>query len=174
LNEISKDSRKKFIIWGFEEPENSYELKNIKKLRNNFLDIYSIDKQIFITTHSRDFLSINDTNKKVSIYRIYKKADNSSQVAYYDNKNGFNKKEIQLSFWDSNKKTDIGKDVLNELFSDLGIIEESRNIIELEDLARERKNNSELKKIVISLKKPIIFVEDEKINLYIVITKIKI
>lgn len=170
LNELSKGSKKKFVVWGFEEPEGSYELKNIKKLRDNFVDIYSVDKQIFITTHSREFLSIQEKNKQsncVSIYRVFKKVDNSSQIAFCDDDDGFDEKKIQQSFWGTEAETEVKKTELEELFNDLGIIDESRKIIELEDLLNKNKNNnSELSKVIDQLKKSTVFVEDEKINLY--------
>ena len=57
LEEISKNSKKN-IIWGFEEPENSYEAKNISKIKDEFLFKFSRKKQIFITSHTKEFLSI--------------------------------------------------------------------------------------------------------------------
>jgi len=57
LEEISKNTKKN-IIWGFEEPENSYEAKNIRKIRDEFLGKYSRNKQVFITSHTKEFLSI--------------------------------------------------------------------------------------------------------------------
>jgi AAA15 family ATPase/GTPase len=171
LNELSKNNKsRKYILWGFEEPENSYELKNIKKLRDNFTKIYSKDKQIFITTHSREFLSIKNGDEKsnrTSIYRVYKKADSSSQIAFYDDEDGFNKERIQLSFWNGEQKTKNRQCVLDELFSDLGIIDESRKITELEDLIKNNHEKlEELDYVISALKKPVIFVEDEKTNLY--------
>jgi hypothetical protein len=49
-------------IWGFEEPENNLELKYCYELANDFLN-YSKDLQIFITTHSPAFYSLNDESK---------------------------------------------------------------------------------------------------------------
>lgn len=68
LNEISRDSRKK-IIWGFEEPENSYEPLRCFELSQDFLK-YSDDKQIFITTHAFPFIGLKGQN--VSSYRVVK------------------------------------------------------------------------------------------------------
>ncbi len=57
LDELSKNSSKN-IIWGFEEPENSYETKNIRKLKDDFQNKYSKKYQIFITTHTMEFLAL--------------------------------------------------------------------------------------------------------------------
>jgi predicted ATPase len=71
LDEITKrNSQKPIIIWGFEEPENSLEYKNAQKVADALLSEYSLRNQIFITTHSFNFLSIKD--EKVSLYRVYK------------------------------------------------------------------------------------------------------
>lgn len=61
---------KKYFIWWFEEPENSYEYRNAQILSDRFKDIFVKNSQIFITTHSFNFLSIN-TNP-TSIYRVWK------------------------------------------------------------------------------------------------------
>lgn len=132
LNFISEQERsrwwnKPIFIWWFEEPENSYEYKNIKKIINNFVWIkngdqdelinYSKDNQIFITTHSKEILSIQNENKrkeKISIYRVWRNLDTDfcSFISKFD--------DVKWLF-DKN------------IADDLGIIDESRLIIELED-----------------------------------------
>jgi hypothetical protein len=174
LNELSKTSTKKFIIWGFEEPENSYEPKNIRKLRNNFIDSYSKDKQIFLTTHDREFLAVHDdenTKKqdlKISIYRVFKKVDSSSQIERYQDDIGFDKEKIQLTFWgDEKRKTKQKKNVLKEVLNDLGVIDYSRRISDLENLVRTGQiKEEELRKALATLSKPCVLVEDENLNLY--------
>jgi len=61
---------KKYFIWGFEEPENSYEYRNAQLLAERFKDVFIENAQIFITTHSFNFLSIVGDN--VSTYRTWK------------------------------------------------------------------------------------------------------
>lgn len=61
---------KKYFIWGFEEPENSYEYRNAQILAEKFRDVYSQNAQIFVTTHSFNFLSLRGDN--VSTYRVWK------------------------------------------------------------------------------------------------------
>lgn len=60
---------KKYFIWGFEEPENSYEYKNAQLLANRFREKFTENAQIFITTHSFNFISISGEN--VSKYRVW-------------------------------------------------------------------------------------------------------
>ena len=60
---------KKYFIWGFEEPENSYEYKNAQLLANRFKDKFAQNAQIFVTTHSFNFLSIVGDN--VGKYRVW-------------------------------------------------------------------------------------------------------
>lgn len=61
---------KKYFIWWFEEPENSYEYRNAQILADKFRDTFVNNSQIFITTHSFNFLSINTS--QTSIYRVWK------------------------------------------------------------------------------------------------------
>lgn len=75
LNEISKDSRKK-VIWGFEEPENSYEPLRCFELAQDFLK-YSDKKQIFITSHAFPFVGLKGVG--VSSYRV-KNENNVSRI----------------------------------------------------------------------------------------------
>lgn len=71
LDEIAKRNIKKpIVIWAFEEPENSYEYKNAQKLADDFLNEYSKTNQIFITTHSFNFLSLRGPS--ASTFRVYK------------------------------------------------------------------------------------------------------
>lgn len=71
LDEIAKRNKEKpIVIWAFEEPENSYEYRNAQKLADEFLSEYSVGNQLFITTHSFNFLSLRGSC--VSTYRVYK------------------------------------------------------------------------------------------------------
>jgi len=138
LDEISSGKNKN-IIWGFEEPENSYEAKNIQKLKEEFQGKYSKKYQIFITTHTKEFLSTQriystkeknilsskssqvqkreqmrnlksiDKSSGISIYRVWKK-NNSSLITKFD----------------EDKKT------WDDICDDLGIIYEARIVDELQ------------------------------------------
>lgn len=61
---------KKLFIWGFEEPENSYEYKNAQLLANRFKEKFTESAQVFLTTHSFNFISIEGDN--VSKYRVWR------------------------------------------------------------------------------------------------------
>lgn len=137
LNEISKG--KKNVIWGFEEPENSYEYRNAESLANDFLNIYSQKKQIFITSHTKEFLTlIRGNENRVSLHRVYKTAENGSQIDTYVKNVGFNKKNIQSTFWDGvENQTQEHKDALSKIFQDIGFLENDQYI--LEDLQNQLK-----------------------------------
>ncbi len=53
----------------------SYETKRLIQLADQFLNEYCKDKQIFVTTHAKEFLALQDDIKqkehKISIYRVY-------------------------------------------------------------------------------------------------------
>ena len=77
----SGQKAKKYFIWGFEEPENSYEYKNAQILADRFKDIFSNEVQIFLTTHAFNFLTINGSN--VSTYRVWRDINiQSSRINY--------------------------------------------------------------------------------------------
>lgn len=65
LNFLSDNSVESFHIWAFEEPENSLELANAVQEAQIFLN-YSMtkNKQIFITSHSPAFFSLENSNTK--------------------------------------------------------------------------------------------------------------
>ncbi len=64
------EKAKKYFIWGFEEPENSYEYKNAQLLAEKFQEIFKKNAQIFITTHSFNFLSLEWND--ISTYRVWR------------------------------------------------------------------------------------------------------
>jgi len=143
LNEISKE--KKNVIWGFEEPENSYEYRNAESLAKDFLKIYSVKKQIFITSHTKEFLSlIKGNEERVSLHRVFKTAENGSLIDTYQKDKGFDKKAIQQSFWegiDDDDKTQERKDTLSRIFQDIGFLETDQYLIDdlQEQLRTQRK-----------------------------------
>ena len=70
LNEICKNRNADYVIWGFEEPENSFEYGNAQKLADLFLNSYSKKNQIFITSHAFNFVTLIGDN--VSTFRVWK------------------------------------------------------------------------------------------------------
>jgi len=132
LNEISKG--KKNVIWGFEEPENSYEYRNAESLAKDFLNTYSKNKQIFITSHTKEFLSlIRDNEDKVSLHRVYKTIERGSLVDTYKKGKGFDKTKIQMRFFEGvedEKVKDENKSILYKIFEDIGFLENDQYLIE--------------------------------------------
>lgn len=107
LDFLSQKSSSKYYIWGFEEPENSSERKNQKKLAEDLKNIYSENKQIFITTHSEEFLSLYDDShvdknkRNANLYHVMKFTDSTygeySKVYMYDaNTSEFQHQQDQL------------------------------------------------------------------------------
>ena len=135
LNEITRESQKK-IIWGFEEPENSYEPLRCFELAQDFLK-YSKEKQIFITSHAFPFIALKGVN--ISSYRV-KKRNSASHVG-----------EIN---WNKRLIPGLGlEDNVEELEREVGILETYQKLSEhLGREANKRKHN--------------VFVEDSKTQIY--------
>lgn len=155
LNEIYRGQKKKKIIWGFEEPENSYEDKNLRKLRDDFVNLYASTKQILLTTHSFNILSLNGDN--ISKYRVWKvKESGTSLITKLKYKNN----QLQL------EKTDEER-----LEEELGIFELTAELDALykkkeEELTFIKKQKEEIQLEIESLNKPLLFAEDKYIQTY--------
>lgn len=66
LNYVAENSRN-IYIWGFEEPENSYEYGRCMQVAEEFESQYSVHSQIFITSHSPAFFGERDNKTIVRI-----------------------------------------------------------------------------------------------------------
>lgn len=53
---------KHYHIWGYEEPENSLEMSKAYEMAEDFRDRFSVENQIFVTTHSPSFYDIRGDN----------------------------------------------------------------------------------------------------------------
>lgn len=153
LNEITRNKKVDIVIWGFEEPENSYEYANAQLLAEKFRDEYSIDKQIFLTSHAFNFISLKGDNS--SLYRVWKESfEDGSQVKYI--------KSQDVLF--DNKDSEILKE-------ELGVLQLNRELEILftektKQLAEIDKLKNELDKTILELKKPILYVEDKYDQIY--------
>lgn len=143
LDEISSNSSKN-VIWGFEEPENSYEAKNIRKLKDEFLFKYSRPFQIFLTTHTKEFLALkreytskekgilsnkklNTKQKKDDALVKLKLEESSSDVAIYRVWKGLETLNTsQITRYNESNST------WEDICDDLGIIQEARIIDDLQ------------------------------------------
>lgn len=153
LNEISHNKKADIVIWAFEEPENSYEYANAQLLAEKFKDEYSKDKQIFLTSHAFNFISLEGTN--VSLYRVWREDfEQGTQIRYINNSG----KLIE----------DRDSEILKE---ELGVIRLNR---ELEELFTEKMNalkniqilQKKLEDDIAEVNKPILYVEDEYDQIY--------
>jgi predicted ATPase len=129
LRERLEERGNPVFIWGFEEPENSYEYKNADKLARDFLEYGGEGKkQIFITTHSFNFLLLEktlDSKVQISKYRVNK-----------DNETG-NSKILKT---DSQALID---DVFDSMKEDLG--QSAEGLIYERKLDEAKKESRELK-----------------------------
>lgn len=142
----SEYKSKKYFIWGFEEPENSYEYRNAQILAEKFKNIYSQNAQIFISTHSFNFLSLRGDN--IGIYRIWK--DNYTKGS----------KITKLKF-DSKGKIRFDSSALN---SDWELLQEELGFFylneELNQIYEEKRKQLEfIKAKTEEIDKPIIYSE---------------
>ena len=142
LNYISEISPK-YFIWGFDEPENSCEYSLTKKLAYDFLTKYSKKSQIFVSTHSFSFISIDDS--RCSNYRIVKNANLNTKVIEFS----------KIS------------DERNKLLDELGIIQINNKLKELYDkLEQDLTNIESLKKELEEKGKPFLIFEGETDNIH--------
>ena len=154
LNELYRGQKKKKIIWGFEEPENSYEDKNLRKLRDDFVNVYANSKQIFLTTHSFNILSLEATN--IAKYRVWKTNGISLINKITDGKN----------------KLELEQTEKERLEEELGIFEISQELERTyQEIIKKRElisiKLSELERQIERTKTPIIFLEGRTDEMYL-------
>jgi AAA ATPase-like protein len=170
LNFLSEiDTEKKYFLWGFEEPENSAEYKNQQYLAEDFKEISAKDKQIFITTHSEEFLQLYDgseINKEDRISNLYhvKKLLNDewgeySQIFLFD----VDKNEFEFANQRSLLEEDLGHSYIRAKHSKELIERERSFLLEKENILQE---NAELQDLIKQNNKPLVFVEDTYDELY--------
>lgn len=184
INQNKKTKDKNDFIWGFEEPENSFEYKSANDLALKFKDNYSLDKnrQIFLTTHSFNFLSLEW--ESVSKYRVFRWTDYISQIywpiwserlekqsALLEDENVL-KLEEELGVFTLNKDLEKiylirekEKELLKQSWLDKQKIEFIKRKLE-EDNKKCLENLSNLESQIEEYKKPILYVEDEYNQIY--------
>ncbi len=129
LEYISENTKYSFTIWGFEEPENSYEYSMASELAKKFLKDYSKKNQIFITTHSFVFLSLEGEN--ITKYRVFNSKSEivSTNVVEYTG-------SMVKDHSDDNLLKELG---VLEIFTDINKIMEEKLLTyerQIEDLSR--------------------------------------
>lgn len=168
MDSISND--KKYFIWGFEEPENSAEYKNQQILASKLKDSFSVKKQIFITTHSEEFLSLYDgeeidsVKRKANLYHV-KKQTNKTQSESYSIIEQFDVEHQTFDF------STIKSDLENEIGSSLIRAKYSKEIKEKESILLEKiefleKKELEFEEEYQRSKKWFVFLEDEYSEIY--------
>lgn len=169
LNFLSTLSIKnKYYIWGIEEPENSLEYKNQRELAKLFKEEFSRKKQMFITTHSNEFLSVYDGNeipileRKATLYGVKKlqtKGIEHSKVYRYD------PDRYVFEFADGVNQIhdDLGYSSLRYRYSKQ-LLENEQNFIDKIKKLEEKGEQLELE--LLRSQKPILFVEDSYAQLY--------
>ena len=98
LNFISTIEKNKWHIWAIDEPETSCEYAKTSTLAKDFVKEYCLKNQVFISSHSFHFISLED--EKISRYRVCIKEEKSNII---------------------NVKSDLFSD--SELQSELGVYE---------------------------------------------------
>lgn len=142
---------KKYSIWGFEEPENSAEYRNqqilAKKLKTDFSD----RKQIFLTTHSEEFLSMYDgakvekEDRTANLYHVkkvlHKKLEKEfSVIDLFD----VEKQSFDFATIKSNLEEDIGTSLIRAKYSKELKEKESKFLKEKEEFEKEKLKSDEL------------------------------
>ena len=170
LNKIQET--KKHFIWGFEEPENSAEYKNQRLLAEAFKNTYSKNKQIFLTTHSEEFLSIYDgneidkENRKANLYHV-KKVNNEeskefSVIELFD----VEKETFDFATTKSGIEEDIGSSLIRAKYSKELKEKEDKFLEEKENLEKIRqkdevKFNQQISKLRNAFPEKVFICEDE-------------
>ena len=119
----SKQDSKKYFIWGFEEPENSAEYKNQRILADKFKVEFLENKQIFLTTHSEEFLSLYDGNeidadkRKANLYHVKKVSNKEFNDFSVINLFDVETQSFEFSTVKSSIEEDIGSSLIRAKYS---------------------------------------------------------
>ena len=145
---------KKYFIWGFEEPENSYEYKNAQILADRFKDIFSQSAQIFITTHSFNFLAMKGDN--ISKYRVWHNPEVSSSKI----------NRIKPSRENDSEKETLELSDIYKLNDDLGVFTLNEKLLQIYKDIEKVKSELEEKASRIKQHKSYLLVEDKLEQIY--------
>jgi len=122
LDYIAKNS-KNICIWGFEEPENSLEYPLANDMVKQFVNEYSKKSQIFITTHSIAFFSIN--SPKSQLFRCFNNtSEKGTNIEIYNKEKNDLLKDKEIGIFE------ILKELHNEYENKIIQLEERNNMLE--------------------------------------------
>ena len=168
---ISKNDKKHFYVWGFEEPEIAFEFKRQFELAEVFQATFTKVAQIFLTTHSPAF-ALSEANESTKVFRVNYEKDKSVKSERYNSKvipitdyyEGLfkeltsssveNKKMLERDVWGINAQK-ISKMIGDSMVEIIGVRHISNNQLEeLKNLiASQQHENSELRSKVDSISK---------------------
>ncbi|MBA3335590.1 MAG: ATP-binding protein [Acidobacteria bacterium] len=169
----SKQESKKYFIWGFEEPENSAEYKNQRILADKFKVEFLENKQIFLTTHSEEFLSLYDGNeieeykRKANLYHVKKISNKEFNEFSVINLFDVETQSFEFATTRSNIEEDIGSSLIRAKYSkelkekeDFFLKEKEK--LEVEIQKSEEKFAQQISKISNAFPNKIFICEDER------------
>jgi len=138
LQWIQEREKNRYYIWGIDEPENSLEFKKAQEVADLYFKEYKKCAQLFLTSHSLAFI-FPDQFSELFVFRCTK--------GYF----GDTKIELLQSLFEKQDKLNLAEEI--------GALEIQKQFIK----GWRLKNNeiNDLKNIVSSLTKPVIFVEGE-------------
>lgn len=170
LDSIQKS--KEHFIWGFEEPENSAEYKNQRELADRFKNTFLDERQIFLTTHSEEFLSLYDgkeidkDKRKANLYHV-KKVSNKEFIAFsiitpFD----VEKQTFEFATVKSDIEEDIGSSLIRATYSKELKSKEDEFLAEKRKFEEEKKSveesfNAQINSLKKAFPKNIFICEDE-------------
>jgi len=145
------EKSKRYFIWGFEEPENSYEYKNAQLFADKLKSLFIQNAQIFLTTHSFNFVSLNED--VVSTYRVWKDFNVSNSKISKIKKDA----KGRLRFEGNEFKSDWQK-----LEEELGFFYLNTDLQQL--YRKQEENLRYIKEKIESIDKPIVYSEGHNVK----------
>ncbi|HRH41722.1 MAG TPA: AAA family ATPase [Pyrinomonadaceae bacterium] len=140
---------KQHFIWGFEEPENSAEYKNQRELADKFKNTFIEKRQIFLTTHSEEFLSLYDGSdlekdkRQANLYHVKKVSNKEykdfSIITLFD----VEKQTFEFATVKSDIERDIGSSLIRATYSKELKEKEDKFLKEKEALEKEKKSSED-------------------------------
>lgn len=153
---------KKYHIWWIEEPENSAEYKNQKEFVKKIKDTLSKDKQLFVTTHSEEFLALyNETSENTNLYFVQKE-----NYEWKENNGEFSKIILYKREEELNSEIILWESVLRAKYAE-ELKKQNDNFLankrkEEEEIEKLKNQNNQFKKELERIKPKKIFICEDK------------
>lgn len=167
LSFLSHELTDKKFVWGFEEPENSLEYSRVQQLAEKFYSEFSLNAQIFLTTHSPAFISLRG-RPRTRLFRVYKEELNPRKLSRITDlskiADEIREKERQLNLFLKDGRPEAADTAKNELMlleRELGVVELSADIERFAVEQQQQKSASEqfFALRVVEMTKPLVIVE---------------